>query len=90
MGKICSELRIRWPTLKHIAIYHRLGSVPVTEESIVIAVSAPHRPAALESVSFAIDKLKSSVPIWKKEIYENDQIGEWKANIECPWPRKKL
>ncbi|XP_032584143.1 molybdopterin synthase catalytic subunit isoform X2 [Drosophila mojavensis] len=87
MGKICSELRIRWPTLKHIAIYHRLGSVPVAEESVVIAVSAPHRPAALESVSFAVDKLKSSVPIWKKEIYENDQIGEWKANMECPWPQ---
>ncbi|XP_017966682.2 molybdopterin synthase catalytic subunit, partial [Drosophila navojoa] len=87
LEKICSELRIRWPTLKHIAIYHRLGCVPVAEESVVIAVSAPHRPAALESVSFAIDKLKSSVPIWKKEIYENDKIGEWKANMECPWPQ---
>ncbi|XP_023172890.2 molybdopterin synthase catalytic subunit isoform X2 [Drosophila hydei] len=86
MGKICSELRVQWPDVKHIAIYHRLGNVPVTEESIVIAVSAPHRKAALESVSFAIDKLKSSVPIWKKEIYENDLIGEWKANMECPWP----
>lgn len=90
MGKICTELRVRWPSLKHIVIYHRLGIVPVSEVSVVIAASAPHRVAALESVNFAIDQLKSRVPIWKKEVYEKDLIGEWKANVECPWPRKTL
>ncbi|XP_060649625.1 molybdopterin synthase catalytic subunit [Drosophila nasuta] len=88
MSKICTELRTRWPNLKHIAIYHRLGSVPVREESVVIATSAPHRAAALESVSFAIDELKSRVPIWKKEIYEEDPVGEWKENKECQWPQR--
>ncbi|KAH8358672.1 hypothetical protein KR093_001673 [Drosophila rubida] len=87
MSKICSELRTRWPILKHIAIYHRLGTVPVREESVVIATSSPHRAAALESVSFAIDELKSRVPIWKKEIYEEDPVGEWKENKECQWPQ---
>ncbi|XP_034487838.1 molybdopterin synthase catalytic subunit [Drosophila innubila] len=87
MNKICSELRARWPNLKHIAIYHRLGTVPVREGSVVIATSSPHRAAALESVSFAIDQLKSRVPIWKKEIYEEDLIGEWKENKECQWPQ---
>ncbi|KAH8311055.1 hypothetical protein KR044_004044 [Drosophila immigrans] len=90
MSKICSELRTRWPNLKHIAIYHRLGTVPVREESVVIATSAPHRAAALESVSFAIDELKSRVPIWKKEIYEEDAVGEWKENKECQWPHSTL
>ncbi|EDV93883.1 GH19575 [Drosophila grimshawi] len=87
MSKICSQLRARWPDLKHIAIYHRLGTVPVKEASVVIATSAPHRAAALESVTFAVEQLKSRVPIWKKEIYENDTIGEWKENMECPWPQ---
>ncbi|XP_064541555.1 molybdopterin synthase catalytic subunit isoform X1 [Drosophila montana] len=87
MGKICTDLRVRWPSLKHIVMYHRLGIVPVSEVSVVIAASAPHRVAALESVNFAIDQLKSRVPIWKKELYEKDLIGEWKANVECPWPQ---
>lgn len=88
MQKICTELRVRWPNLKHIALHHRLGVVPVREASVVIAVSSPHRAAALDSVSFAIDQLKSQVPIWKKEIYEDDPVGEWKENKECQWPRK--
>ncbi|KAM8703694.1 hypothetical protein ACLKA7_008339 [Drosophila subpalustris] len=87
MNKICSELRNRWPNLKHIAIHHRLGTVPVREASVVIATSSPHRADALESVSFAIDQLKSRVPIWKKEIYEEDLTGEWKKNKECQWPQ---
>jgi len=88
MNKICAELRTRWPNLKHIVIHHRLGTVPVREASVVIATSSPHRAAALESVSFAIEQLKSTVPIWKKEIYEEDRVGEWKENKECQWPRK--
>ncbi|XP_020736000.2 molybdopterin synthase catalytic subunit isoform X3 [Odocoileus virginianus] len=63
--KICSDIRQKWP-VKHIAVFHRLGLVPVTEASVIIAVSSAHRAASLEAVSYAIDALKARVPIWKK------------------------
>ncbi|KAG8519813.1 Molybdopterin synthase catalytic subunit, partial [Galemys pyrenaicus] len=62
--KICSDMRQKWP-VKHIAVFHRLGLVPVSEASIIIAVSSAHRAASLEAVSYAIDTLKAKVPIWK-------------------------
>lgn len=80
--KICSDIRQKWP-VKHIAVFHRLGLVPVSEASIVIAVSSAHRAASLEAVSYAIDTLKAKVPIWKKEIYE--ESSSWKGNKECFW-----
>ncbi|XP_017849251.1 molybdopterin synthase catalytic subunit [Drosophila busckii] len=86
MRIICTDLRVRWPYLKHIAIFHRLGVVSIGEESVVIAASAPHRADALDSVAFAIDQLKARVPIWKKEVYESAS-SEWKANKECLWSK---
>uniref|UniRef100_A0A8C2UXE7 Molybdopterin synthase catalytic subunit n=2 Tax=Chinchilla lanigera TaxID=34839 RepID=A0A8C2UXE7_CHILA len=81
--KICSDIRQKWP-VKHIAVFHRLGLVPVSEASIVIAVSSAHRAASLAAVSYAIDTLKAKVPIWKKEIYE-ESSSAWKRNKECFW-----
>ncbi|EDW83962.1 uncharacterized protein Dwil_GK13883 [Drosophila willistoni] len=87
MKTICTDLRAKWPDLKHIVIYHRLGSVPVGEASVVIATSAPHRLSALESVSLAVDQLKTRVPIWKKELYEGDDPAQWKENKESLRPK---
>lgn len=56
----------------------------ISEASIIIAVSSPHRKDSLESVQFAIDKLKAIVPIFKKEEYDN-YTSEWKENKECEW-----
>ena len=58
-----------------VAIHHRVGRVEVGETSVVIAVSAPHRAAALAACREAIDELKTSVPLWKKEIYVGGE--EW-------------
>ncbi|XP_014665195.1 PREDICTED: molybdopterin synthase catalytic subunit-like isoform X1 [Priapulus caudatus] len=85
MRNICAMLREKW-RIKHIAVFHRLGVVPVMEASVIIAVSSEHRTDSLEAVSFAINALKSSVPIWKKEIYE-EGVAEWKENKECKWRR---
>ncbi|XP_034834152.1 molybdopterin synthase catalytic subunit [Maniola hyperantus] len=82
MQSICDDVRDKWPDLHNIAMYHRLGCVPVKEASVVIAVSSPHRVDSLEAVSYCIDQLKASVPIWKKEVYE-DQQPVWKENKEC-------
>jgi molybdopterin synthase catalytic subunit len=68
---ICAAARVRWQ-LRVIAITHRTGLVPIGEPSIEIAISSAHRKDALEAVHFAIDELKARVPIWKKEVYDED------------------
>lgn len=87
LSKICDDIREKWPAVKHIALYHRLGLVPIKESSVVIAISSPHRQDSLEAVQFAIDELKGTVPIWKKEIYGGKYQGTemWKENKECGW-----
>ena len=61
--------------LAAIAIHHRVGRVEIGEPSVVIAVSAPHRAAALAACREAIDRLKGTVPLWKKEVYAGGE--EW-------------
>ena len=60
--------------IAHIGIVHRTGRVEIGETSVVIAVSAPHRRAAFEACEWAIRELKRTVPIWKKEIFEDGEI----------------
>jgi len=58
-----------------VAIHHRLGRVEIGQASVVIAVSAPHRSAALDACREAIETLKTTIPLWKKEVYEGGE--EW-------------
>jgi len=58
-----------------VAMHHRVGRVEIGEPSVAIAVSAPHRAAALAACREAIDTLKRTVPLWKKEVYEGGE--EW-------------
>lgn len=81
MEKICKEIRTKFTEVENIAIYHRLGVVPVKEASIIIAISSPHRADAIKATEFCIDSVKSSVPIWKKEVYK-DNGSDWKENKE--------
>mmetsp|Transcript_72834 Transcript_72834/g.201955 ORF Transcript_72834/g.201955 Transcript_72834/m.201955 type:complete len:208 (+) Transcript_72834:77-700(+) len=80
MVAIASRIRERWVDVKGVVIQHRLGVVPVTEASIVICVSSPHRVAAMEACRYAIDQVKTTVTVWKKEIYEDG--SSWKQNEE--------
>ena len=64
---IASETRTRFPDAKRIAILHRTGELQLGESSVVVAVASGHRPAAFDAARFAIDALKESAPIWKKE-----------------------
>ena len=58
-----------------VAVHHRLGRVEIGEASVVIAVSAPHRSAALDACREAIETLKTTIPLWKKEVYAGGE--EW-------------
>ena len=73
MVKIVRDALERWPILK-IAMMHRLGRVDIGEASVAIAVSSSHRHAAFEACHYAINTLKETVPIWKKELYEGGQL----------------
>lgn len=79
LKSICSSARSSWD-LDSIAVAHRLGTVPVGETSVFVAVSSVHRSDALEACRYLIDEIKASVPIWKKEVYANGEV--WKENSE--------
>jgi molybdopterin synthase catalytic subunit len=74
MERIAQALRSKYE-LCAVAIHHRVGRVGIGETSVVIAVSAPHRQDALAACKEAIDTLKETVPLWKKEVYEGGE--EW-------------
>jgi molybdopterin synthase catalytic subunit len=57
-----------------VAIHHRIGRLDIGEIAVIIGVACPHRKAAFEGCSFAIDTLKESVPIWKKEYFEDGAV----------------
>ena len=64
------------------AVHHRLGTVPVGEPSIVIAVSSPHRREAFVACELILEEVKMKAQIWKREFYEGEREdeAEWKAN----------
>lgn len=72
-GSIVAELRARFPDARRVAIIHRTGRVPLGESTVVVAVSSAHRPVAFEAARYAIDALKQSAPIWKKEIWSGGE-----------------
>jgi len=74
MERIGVDLKTKYE-LCEVAIHHRVGRVGIGETSVVIAVSAPHRQDALAACREAIDTLKETVPLWKKEVYEGGE--EW-------------
>jgi molybdopterin synthase catalytic subunit len=74
MADLADELKRRHD-LCEVAIHHRVGRVDIGEMSVVIAVSAPHRASALAACKDAIDELKVTVPLWKKEVYQGGE--EW-------------
>jgi molybdopterin converting factor subunit 1 len=74
MADLAADLERRYELCK-VAIAHRVGRVGIGETSVIIAVSAPHRQDALAACKDAIDTLKETVPLWKKEAYEGGE--EW-------------
>lgn len=66
LEKIETQVRARWP-VRQVAIVHRLGKLELGEVSVAIAVACAHRAQAFEACRYAIDTLKKTIPVWKKE-----------------------
>jgi len=73
MEKITKQAFDKWPVQK-VLIHHRTGILEVGEIPVIIAVSAAHRAAAFDACRYIIDTLKQTVPIWKKEIFEDGEV----------------
>ena len=73
LRSLAAEMRARWDDLGRVAMLHRVGPVAVGEPAVVVAVSSPHRDAAFEAARFAIDTLKTTVPIWKRERWQGGE-----------------
>ncbi|MDH5752677.1 MAG: molybdenum cofactor biosynthesis protein MoaE [Deltaproteobacteria bacterium] len=77
MEKLEAEVRERWDIIS-IAITHRVGRLEIGEASVAIAVSSAHRKEALEACHYTIDRIKQTVPVWKKEYWEGGEV--WVEN----------
>lgn len=76
LAAIVQELRARWPSVARVVLLHRVGRLDLGESSVIVAVSAPHRPEAFAAARFGIDTLKATVPIWKREAWaDGDDWG---------------
>jgi MoaE-MoaD fusion protein len=82
LNEIAAEIHAKF-AIDRVAMAHRLGRLEIGETSVFIAVSAPHRAAAFDACRFAIDTLKRTVPIWKKEYFADGAV--W-ADGELPPP----
>lgn len=73
MQKIADEVFEKWPVQK-IVIHHRTGVLNIGEVPVVIVVAAAHRAAAFDACRYTIDTLKQTVPIWKKEVFDDGEV----------------
>lgn len=73
MEKIVKQVINKWPVQK-VLIHHRTGALNVGDVPVIIAVSAAHRAAAFDACRYIIDTLKETVPIWKKEVFEDGEV----------------
>jgi molybdopterin synthase catalytic subunit len=73
LEKIVKQAAEKWPVQKAL-VHHRTGVLEVGEVPVVIAVSAAHRAAAFDACRYIIDTLKQTVPIWKKEVFEDGEV----------------
>jgi molybdopterin synthase catalytic subunit len=70
---LCAEVRARWPEVGRLVLLHRTGRLELSEVAVVVVAGASHRGEAFAAARFAIDSLKATVPIWKKESWEGGE-----------------
>lgn len=83
MKEIGDELKEKWE-VDSVAVLHRVGKLEIGEISVLIAISSAHRKASLEACHYAIDRLKETVPIWKKEVWSDGGEAWIEGDISAP------
>jgi molybdopterin synthase catalytic subunit len=73
MRAIAAEIAERWPEAR-VAMAHRTGVLEIGEASVVVSVSCPHRGDAIAACKWGIDRLKETVPVWKKEFFADGEV----------------
>ncbi|MGD1703239.1 molybdenum cofactor biosynthesis protein MoaE [Dapis sp. BLCC M229] len=80
--QIAAEIRSQWPDINTVVIHHRVGRLKIGEISVLVAIGCPHRSEAFEACRYAIDTLKHTAPIWKKEHWANGS-SSWVSIGAC-------
>ena len=70
LAAVAADARRRWPVIDRVALLHRVGDLALSEASVAVIVSSPHRAEAFDAARYCIDTLKETVPIWKREHWE--------------------
>ncbi|MEM7093735.1 MAG: molybdenum cofactor biosynthesis protein MoaE [Actinomycetota bacterium] len=73
LGALADEARRRWPEVGRLVMIHRVGELVVGDSAVVVVASSPHRPDAFAAARFCIDALKATIPIWKRERWEEGE-----------------
>jgi molybdopterin synthase catalytic subunit len=87
INEIVAVAREKWPSLEAVAIHHRIGKVELSETTVIVAVSSPHRSDAFDAARFCIDTLKETVPMWKREIWEGGSAWSEETSPLLDTPR---
>ncbi len=85
LGDVAVDARRRWPSVERVALLHRVGDLELSEVSVAVVVSAPHRAEAFEAARYCIDTLKETVPIWKREHWDGG--SDWAV---CDHPLRSV
>src|ERR1019366_10234623 len=80
LGEVAAETRRRFPTVERVALLHRVGDLARSECSVVVVAATPHRAEAFDAARFAIDTLKETVPIWKREHWAGG--SDWASGAQ--------
>jgi molybdopterin synthase catalytic subunit len=91
LAAVAAEARRRWPVIDRVALLHRIGDLELSEASVAVVVSSPHRPEAFDAARFCIDTLKETVPIWKREHWAEGSDWATRSHtiraVDDPAPR---
>ena len=75
LAELAAQARTRWPEVGRLVMIHRVGELVIGDSAVVVVASSPHRPDAFAAARFCIDALKATIPIWKRERW--DQGESW-------------
>jgi|YNPBryulayer2012_1023412.scaffolds.fasta_scaffold07081_1 molybdopterin synthase catalytic subunit len=84
LRRVAAETHVKFPDIDRIALIHRIGRLLVSETSVLVAVTAAHRAVAFDACRFGIDRIKSTVPIWKHEYFEDGDV--WVEGVRPSLP----